>query len=194
MLENFRADIDRYVVLENKHWLYFLLTQQGVWALAEYRFSHWVYTKVHIPGIRKALKIFGFVWHKLIEITTGIDLPNRADIGKGLYIAHFGGIIVNRNAKIGEYCTLSQNVTIGAAGRGDKHGCPTLGDGVYVAPGAAIIGSITIGNNVAIGTNAVVTKDLPDDAVAVGVPAKIISYKGSQDFTRLSQTAVSEVT
>jgi serine O-acetyltransferase len=54
---------------------------------------------------------------------------------------------------------------------------------VYLAPGAKVIGPITIGNEVAIGANAVVTKDLPDKAVAVGVPAKIISYKGNADFT-----------
>jgi serine O-acetyltransferase len=67
-------------------------------------------------------------------------------------------------------------------GRGENRGSPKLGDRVFVGPGACLFGSITIGNDVAIGANAVVTKDLPDNAVAVGVPAKIVSYKGSQDF------------
>jgi serine O-acetyltransferase len=61
-------------------------------------------------------------------------------------------------------------------------GSPTIGDRVYVGSGARLIGRITIGNDVAIGANAVVTKNLPDNAVAVGVPAKIISYEGSKDF------------
>ncbi len=187
MLENFRADLDRYVVVENKHWLYLLFMKQGLWALAEYRYSRWVFTQVHIPIVRQFLRLFGVLWHKLIEITTGIDLPSRADIGKGLYIAHFGGIFINDEVKMGDYCTLSQDITIGIAGRGDKRGCPKLGDKVYLAPGSRIIGPITIGNEVAIGTNAVVTKDLPDKAVAVGVPAKIISYQGNADFTAYSR-------
>ena len=99
-----------------------------------------------------------------------------------MYIGHFGGIIVSGGAKIGEYCNLSQGVTIGFAGRGEKRGCPTIGDRVYVATGAKVLGAITIGNDVAIGANAVVAKDLPDNAVAVGVPAKIISYDGAGDF------------
>jgi serine O-acetyltransferase len=187
MLENFRADLDRYVVVENKHWLYLLFMKQGLWALAEYRYSRWVFTQVHIPIVRQFLRLFGVLWHKLIEIITGIDLPSRADIGKGLYIAHFGGIFINDEVKMGDYCTLSQDITIGIAGRGDKRGCPKLGDKVYLAPGSRIIGPVTIGNEVAIGTNAVVTKDLPDKAVAVGVPAKIISYQGNADFTVYSR-------
>ncbi len=182
MLDNFRADIHRYIALKNNSWLYLILTQQGLWALAEYRFSRWVRTSVHIPIIRQILKLFGFIWHKLIEITTGIDIPNQAEIGKGLYIGHFGGIFLNTGVKMGEYCNLSQGVTIGVGGRGENSGCPKLGDRVFIGPGAKIFGPITIGNDVAIGANAVVTKDLPDNAVAVGIPAKIISYKGSKDF------------
>jgi serine O-acetyltransferase len=168
--------------MENKSWLYVVLNRQGLWALAEYRFSRWVRTRVHLPLIKQVLKLFCHVWHKLIEITTGIDLPHQADIGKGLYIGHFGGIIINPSVKIGEYCNLSQDITLGIAGRGEKRGSPTIGARVYIGSGARLIGPITIGNDVAIGANAVVTKDLPNNAVAVGVPAKIISYKGSRDF------------
>ena len=180
--ENFRADVERYMLMENKSWLYVVLNRQGLWALAEYRFSHWARTRVNLPLIREVLKLFCHVWHKLIEITAGIDLPHQADIGKGLYIGHFGGIIVNPDVKIGEYCNLSQDITIGIAGRGENRGSPTIGDRVYIGSGSRLIGAISIGNNVAIGANAVVTKDLPDNAVAVGVPAKIISYEGAQDF------------
>jgi serine O-acetyltransferase len=180
--ENFRADVERYRLMENKSWLYVVLNRQGLWALAEYRFSRWARTRVNIPLIREVLKLFCHVWHKLIEITTGIDLPYQADIGKGLYIGHFGGIIINPSVKMGEYCNLSQDITIGIAGRGEKRGSPTIGNRVYIGSGARLIGAITIGNDVAIGANAVVTKDLPDKAVAVGVPAKIISYEGSRDF------------
>lgn len=193
MLDNFRADIDRYIVLKNNSWLYLILTQQGLWALAEYRFSYWVRTQVKIPLLWHILKTIGFIWHKLVEITTGIDIPNQVEIGKGLYIGHFGGIFINSDVKIGEYCNLSQGVTIGSGGRGENSGCPTIGDRVFIGPGAKIFGPITIGNDVAIGANAVVTKDLPDQAVAVGIPAKIISYKGSKDFIVLREKKPSEV-
>jgi serine O-acetyltransferase len=182
MFDSFRADIDRYVVLRNKSWLYLILTQQGLWALAEYRFGHWIRTKVHIPVIRQLLKLVSFVWHKLIEIMAGIDLASEVEIGKGLYIAHFGAIFVNSEVKIGEICNLSQGVTIGIGGRGEKRGCPKIGDRVFIGPGAKVFGAITIGNDVAIGANAVVTTDLPNDAIAVGVPAKIISYEGSKEY------------
>lgn len=182
MFDSFKADIDRYVVMHNKSWLYLTLTQQGLWALAEYRFSHWVRTKVYIPAVRQLLKLFSFVWHKLIEVMAGIDLSSEVEIGKGLYIGHFGGIFVSSEVKIGEVCNLSQGVTIGIGGRGKKRGCPKIGDRVFIGLGAKVFGAVTIGNNVAIGANAVVTIDLPDDAMAVGVPAKIISYEGSEEY------------
>lgn len=182
MLGKLRADINRYVGEDNYSWLLILLTCQGGWIMTQYRFSRWVHTRVHFPVIRQVLKIFCAIWQKLIEITTGSEFPNRAEIGKGLFIPHAVGITIHVDTKIGEYCNLSQHVTIGVGGRGEKRGTPKLGDRVYVGPGARIFGLITIGNDVAIGANAVVTKDLPDNAVAVGVPAKIISYKGSKDF------------
>jgi serine O-acetyltransferase len=182
MLDHIRSDIYLYVFLHKKNWLILFLTKQGLWAILQYRVSHWVNSKIQFPGIRQILKIFCSIWQKLIEIVAGIELPSPCEIGKGLYIPHAGGIVLHPNVKIGDYCTLSQDVTIGEGGRGEKKGTPKLGDRVYIAPGARIFGPITIGNDVAIGANAVVTKDLPDNAVAVGIPAKIISYQGSQDF------------
>lgn len=182
MLEKYRADLDRYVVTQKNSWLYLMLTKQGLWALAEYRFSYWVRSKVKLPIVKQILRIFGFIWHKMIEITTGIDIPNRTEIGSGFYIGHFGGIIINGGAKFGKNCNISQGVTVGVGGRGENRGCPIIGDRVFIGPGAKIFGKIKIGNDVAIGANAVVTKDLPDYAVAVGIPAKIISYEGSKDW------------
>jgi serine O-acetyltransferase len=182
MLTNLRADIDRYGKEDSYSWLLLLLTCKGLWIMTQYRFSRWVHYRVHIPVIRQVLKVFCAVWRMLIEITTGSEFPNRAEIGKGLYMPHAVGITIHIDAKIGEYCNLGQHITIGVGGRGEKAGIPKLGDQVFVGPGACIFGMVTIGNNVAIGANAVVTKDLPDNAVAAGVPAKIISYKGSQDF------------
>ncbi|TSK06246.1 MAG: hypothetical protein FPO08_13930 [Geobacter sp.] len=83
---------------------------------------------------------------------------------------------------MGECCNLSQGVTIGQAGRGAQQFVPVIGDRVYIGPGAKIFGKVSIGSDVAIGANAVVTKDLPDNAVAVGIPAKVINLGSSRDF------------
>ena len=117
------------------------------------------------------------------HISYGMQISIDAEIGKGFYIGHFGGIVVSSGAKIGNNCNISQGVTIGLSVRGKNKGVPTIGDNCYIAPGAKIIGNIKIGNNVAVGANAVVTTDVPDNAVVVGVPAKIISFDGSDGYT-----------
>jgi serine O-acetyltransferase len=115
-------------------------------------------------------------------LKSGIEITYNTKIGCGLYIPHLIGIVINENAVIGRNCNISQNVTIGDLKRGERIGSPLIGDNVYIAPGAVIIGNIRIGNNVAVGANCVVNKDLPDNAVAVGIPASIISYKGSMEY------------
>jgi serine O-acetyltransferase len=192
MFEDFRADIDRYVFMSNdrQSWLHVIIGHQGLWALAEYRFNRWVNRKVKIPFIRQILRLFGFIWHKLIQIITGIDLPHQANLGRGIFINHFGGIIINPEVTIGNYCNLSPDIVIGVGGRGEERGCPTIGARVFIGPGAKIFGKITIGDDVAIGANAVVTKDLPEKAVAVGAPAKIINYKSSSDYIAYRQNQI----
>jgi serine O-acetyltransferase len=182
MLQSLQADIERYVLMDEHPWWLLLLTKQGLWAMTQYRFSRWVHFNVRMPLVRQFLKVFCAIWQKLIEIVTGSEFPNRAEIGQGVFIPHVNGIFIHCDAKIGKECVLSQQVAIGAAMRGDNQGCPQLGDRVFVGPGAKIIGNIDIGNDVAIGANAVVTNDIPDNAVAVGIPARVISYKGSDEL------------
>ena len=112
----------------------------------------------------------------------GISIPYNTAIGPGFYIGHAGSIVVSPKARIGKNCNISCGVVIGETFRGERTGVPQIGDYVYIAPGAKIIGNIRIGNNVAIGANCVVTRDLPDNAVAVGVPAKVISMAGSDGY------------
>jgi serine O-acetyltransferase len=126
-------------------------------------------------------KFIGYVLHRK-KIRFGIDIAPRASIGVGFYIGHFGHIVVSARAVIGNHCNISQGVTIGIINSGPKKGVPTIGDHVYIGPGAKIIGSINIGNNVAIGANSVVTNDIPDCAVVVGVPARVVSYDGSHGY------------
>jgi len=113
------------------------------------------------------------------SITYGIQIPVGTKIKKGFYIGHFGGLVISSGAEIGNNCNISHNVTIGLNPRGKKKGIPVIGDNCYIAPGVKIIGNINIGNNVAIGANAVVVNDVPNNAVVVGIPAKVISYDGA---------------
>jgi len=120
--------------------------------------------------------------YRQISIKFGIDIPPSTKIGKGFYIGHHGSIVISGNAVIGDNCNISQGVTIGQVNRGPRKGFPVLGNNVYVGPGAKIIGNVRIGDNVAIGANAVVTHDVPNNAVVVGVPSRIISYAGSVGY------------
>lgn len=116
------------------------------------------------------------------EYKFGISIPYNTYIGPGLYIGHFGGIIVNPEAKIGCNCNINQEVTIGAAYGGKFPGSPIIMDNVYLAPGSKVIGGITIGNHAAVGANCVVTKSVPDNGVVVGIPGEVVSLKGSSSY------------
>lgn len=111
-----------------------------------------------------------------------ISISPRTEIGSGLYIGHFAGIFINADCRIGKNCNISQGVTLGPTNRGERKGCPVIGDNVYIGPGAKVVGRVVIGNDVAIGANCVVTKDVPDHAVVVGVPGRVISSRGSEAY------------
>ncbi|MBT0662724.1 hypothetical protein KI809_00270 [Geobacter pelophilus] len=161
---------------------------QGIWALIVYRAGSWcVRNKKQFGPLVKVLLPLITIWQKLVEMTTGIEIPFTAKIGRGLYIGHFGQIILSPMAVLGECCNISQGVTIGQAGRGDQQFVPVIGDRVYIGPGAKLFGKIVVGNDVAIGANAVVTRDLPNNAVAVGIPAKIINFGSSRDFVNFNK-------
>jgi serine O-acetyltransferase len=119
-----------------------------------------------------------FLSHR-VRSKWGIDIAISAEIGPGFYIGHFGGIIIGGRARIGRDVNISQLVTIGASGRGDKEEVPTIGDGVYIAPGAKLYGKIRIGNNVKIGPNTVIYRDVPDNAVVAPVPFVTLTYLGN---------------
>lgn len=133
--------------------------------------------KIWLPLYLLALNRYNHYKYKY-----GISIPFITNIGKGFYIGHFGTIVINPSTIIGCNVNISQGVTIGATNRGEHAGVATIGDSVYIGPGAKIIGAIRIGNNVAIGANAVVTHDVPDNAVVAGVPARIISMNGANGY------------
>ncbi|MHB1215280.1 MAG: serine O-acetyltransferase [Thiobacillus sp.] len=105
---------------------------------------------------------------------TGIEIHPGATIGRRVFIDHGMGVVVGETAEIGDDCTLYHGVTLGGTSwnKGKRH--PTLMPGVVVGAGAKILGPITIGANARVGSNAVVVKDVPDNATAVGIPARIL--------------------
>ena len=114
------------------------------------------------------------------SIRLGFSIPLNV-FGKGLSIAHYGSIVVNSNAHIGNNCRIQENVTIGSTSGNSR--APVVGDNVFIASGARLIGDISIANNIAIGANAVVTKSFYEEGITIaGVPAKKISNNGSENF------------
>ncbi|HVQ36272.1 MAG TPA: hypothetical protein VMS31_01980 [Pyrinomonadaceae bacterium] len=181
----FRRDIGRYKAYRNRGTLTQLLTQQGLWALLQYRIASAIYRSSLPPLVRRPLLLLASAWQKLIEVTTGISLPYTASIGPGFYIGHFGNIIVNGEAVIGSNCNISQGVTIGVSGRGERRGVPTIGDRVYIGANAVVAGKILVGDDAVIGANSLVVSDVPNASTAVGVPATILDRNGSADYLKL---------
>jgi serine O-acetyltransferase len=106
-------------------------------------------------------------------LRTGIQIPSETTIGRGFRIAHFGHIVINPAAVIGKNFNISHGATIGNA-EGRLKGTPVIGDNVSIQTNAVVIGSITIGNDVLIAPNAFVNFDVPDGAIVLGNPGKII--------------------
>jgi serine O-acetyltransferase len=130
---------------------------------------------------RLAHKLWRMEWKWLARFTshigrwlTGIEIHPGATIGRRVFIDHGMGVVVGETAEIGDDCTLYHGVTLGGTSwnKGKRH--PTLMNGVVVGAGAKILGPITIGANARVGSNAVVVKDVPDNATAVGIPARIL--------------------
>lgn len=134
------------------------------------RIGYWLRTKKNI--LAKVCYVIVFLIHKHNQYLTGIQVRLETNIGGGLRFQHFSGIVINEGCKIGKNVLIFQGVTIGLG----TSGIPKIGNNVVICAGSKIIGGVEVGNNVIIGANAVVTHDVPDGAVVVGIPAKIISY------------------
>lgn len=113
---------------------------------------------------------------KGVQIITGIELPCEVEIGRNFIIDHSGGIVVSGYARFGDNCRIRTGVVIGLCRVGDPC-APTIGDNVDIGAGAKILGRITIGDNCLIGANAVVISDVPENSIAVGVPAVVRSRR-----------------
>lgn len=117
-------------------------------------------------------KVIGRILWELNRTKKTIQLPRQTKVGYGLYIGHGGPIVVNPTAIIGNNCNLSQFTTIGS----NEGSAAEIGDNTYIGPSVCIVEHVKIGSNVTIGAGSVVTKDIPDNATAVGNYAKVINY------------------
>lgn len=178
MMDTLREDLRRFGPTP-RHRLRALLSSPGAWAVVSYRFRRWVNATPR--PLRWVLKIPAFFVQVFVEMATNIQLPATASIGPGLFIAHTGYIVLSPEVVMGRHCTLTQGVTLGHAGggRNSKGACPVLGNRVYVGPGAAIIGPVSVGDDALIGVGAVVTKPIPPRGVVAGNPARLLSMNGS---------------
>lgn len=184
MFDNYREDLRRAATLIRRNGSGRLRTalalafSPGVQAVTAYRFAHWL--RARPAPLRAAGWPLRTLMSQWVRIAWGIDINRAARIGPGLYVGHFGGITVGAHIVAGRHLSLSQGVTLGVSGRGERRGSPTLGDHVYIAAGAKLFGRIRIGDNAKIGANAVVHRDVPDNAVVALAPGfHIVSMHGN---------------
>ena len=147
-----------------------LTTYPGVHALLIHRLAHAFW--------QIKLYWFGRVISHIGRWFTGIEIHPGATIGRRVFIDHGMGVVIGETAIIEDDCTLYHGVTLGGTSwnKGKRH--PTLKQGVVIGAGAKILGPITIGRGAKIGSNAVVVKDVPAKATAVGIPARIVEEDG----------------
>ena len=167
------------------------LLYPGVHALIYHRIAHWFF-KRHLLFLARFVSQWARLW-------TGIEIHPGATIGHRLVIDHGMGIVIGETAEVGDDCLLYQCVTLGGTGKdkGKRH--PTLGSHVMVGSGAKILGPFTVGDYARVAANAVVLQEVPANATAVGVPARVtrigkekVSYADDVDQIHMPDPAQGE--
>jgi serine O-acetyltransferase len=143
-----------------------VLIYAGVWAVWYHRIAHWLWNH-RLKFAARALS----QWNRFL---TGIEIHPGARIGRRFFIDHGMGVVIGETAEIGDDVLMYHQVLLGGTSLAKTKRHPTIGNNVLLGAGAKIMGAITIGDNAKVGANAVVTKDVPADHIAVGVPAKFI--------------------
>ena len=194
MVEGMQGDVARYAYYlgeeriggpKQPEWFWGLVRNQGLQALVVYRFGKWIMELRPPTSTGKAIiSLLSAVYsllHRITETVTGVSISRESVIGPGLYIPHFGGVIIG-TCTIGSNCTITNGAHVGPHRKRGTSGTPILGDRVWLGPGSKVFGAVEIGDDVAVGANAVVTKSVPARAVVFGVPAQISSFRGSFDL------------
>ncbi len=160
------------------------LTYPGLQARWAHVINHWLWKK-GLRGLARYLSQCARFW-------TGVEIHPGAQIGRRFFIDHAMGVIIGETTIIGDDCVLYQNVTLGGTGKesGKRH--PTLGNNVMVGVGAAVLGSITVGDNSKIGGGSVVVKDVPPNCTVVGVPGHIVVQDGVSTSKKVAEKTADE--
>ena len=156
-----------------------ITTYPGIHAVIFHRLSH----KMWNLNFNWLARVFS----NLARWYTGIEIHPGATIGRRFFIDHGMGVVIGETAEIGDDCTLYHGVTLGGISwnKGKRH--PTLEQGVVIGAGAKVLGPITIGKNAKIGSNAVVVKDVPENATAVGIPARILEEEKAKAAAHIAK-------
>lgn len=180
MFENINSYFSRDPAAKSR--LEIILCYPGFHALLFYKLSHFL--------LKIKLRLLARFVSQLGRFFTGIEIHPNATIGKRLFIDHGMGVVIGETAKIGDDVTIYHGVTLGGTSSkpGIRH--PQIGNGVVIGSGAQILGPIKIGNGAKIGSNAVVVKDVPENATMVGVPAREVKVLNAdaKDFSAYGKT------
>lgn len=174
--EDLDAVMDRDPAARSRWEVFFLYS--GFKAVRSHRKANWCY--------RHNLKFLARWISQRSRKKTGIEIHPAAQIGKGLFIDHGMGVVIGETTQIGDNCTLYQGVTLGGTGKDQGKRHPTLGNNVLVGAGAKVLGPFTVGDNARVAAGAVVLSAVPEDATAVGVPARVVKI-GDQRVAHPSQ-------
>ncbi|MDN4479781.1 serine O-acetyltransferase [Demequina muriae] len=156
-----------------RSWIVIALSYQGVHAIWHHRAAHWLWNH--------GLRTYGRLWSQHARRRTGIEIHPGATLGRRVFIDHGMGVVIGETAVVGNDVLLFHGVTLGGTtmSPGKRH--PTVGDRVVIGAGAKVLGPVHIGCDARIGANAVLVKDVPDGATAVGIPAKIREHPSSRE-------------
>ncbi len=185
MFETMKSDIN--AVMERdpaaRTKLEVMLLYSGYKAVRRHRRAHWFFNH--------NMKFIARYLSQRNRHKSGIEIHPAAQLGKGVFIDHGMGVVIGETTVVGDNCTIYQNVTLGGTGKdvGKRH--PTLGNNVLVGSGAKVLGPFTVGDNARIAAGAVVLREVPANATAVGVPARIVKLNGIRSET-LDQIHVSD--
>ena len=174
--EDLDAVMDRDPAARSRWEVFFLYS--GFKAVRSHRKANWCY--------RHNLKFLARWISQRSRRKTGIEIHPAAQIGRGLFIDHGMGVVIGETTQIGDNCTLYQGVTLGGTGKDQGKRHPTLGNNVLVGAGAKVLGPFTVGDNARVAAGAVVLAAVPEDATAVGVPARVVKI-GNQRVVHPSQ-------
>jgi serine O-acetyltransferase len=151
-----------------------------------FRFTWYLRKVAYYSSRRRSIGAGAYLYNRLwlhhYRFRYGFDISATTSIGPGLYIGHFGGVVISPYAVLGANINIAQGVTIGATSRGERMGAPTLEDQVWVGAHSIIVGKVTIGRAALIAPGAYVNFDVPAGAVVLGNPGKVVSMAGSAGY------------